>query len=90
MKITDEAKKLISGELADKNADVIRLHTSHSCCGTSLHFEFLTVSNQDTPENINGLAVLMDKETQAWTDTVTIGAQGGQLTLSDSAASCCG
>lgn len=89
MKITDEAKLLINEVLAGEKANAIRLHTNRSCCGTSLQFELVTLTDQDQPEIINGLSVLMDKETQAWTGTVTIGAAGGKLTLHDSAASCC-
>lgn len=90
MKITDEAKVLIDEALTEKGDNAIRLHTSRSCCGTSLRFELVTLTDQDQPETINGLSVLMDEETREWTGTVTIGAAGGRLTLHDSAASCCG
>lgn len=89
MKITDEAKVLIKEALSEKEANSIRLHTSRSCCGTSLQFELVTLTDQDQPETINDLSVLMDNETRAWTGTVTISAEGGSLTLHDSAASCC-
>ena len=64
--------------------------TSRSCCGTSLHFEPVTLTDQDQPEDINGISVLMDEATRAWTGTVTIDEEYGGLTLHDSAASCCG
>lgn len=90
MEITNEAKVLINRELSEQGANAIRLRTSRSCCGTSLRFELVSFTNQDQPENINGLSVLMDEETRAWTGTVTIDAADGRLTLHDSAASCCG
>lgn len=90
MKITDEAKVLLSKALEEKDANGIRLRTSRSCCGTSLRFELVVVTDKDKPEDINGLSVLMDEETRAWTGTVTIDAADGKLTLYDSAASCCG
>lgn len=90
MKITDEAKVLLKEALDEKKADGIRLRTSRSCCGTSLRFELVTITDKDTPEDINGLSVLMDEETRSWTGIVTIDAANGRLTLHDSAASCCG
>lgn len=90
MTITDGAKEIINAALHQENADGIRLHTEKSCCGTSLQFELVTISTADYPETINGLSVLMDDETRAWTGTVTIDAQDGRLTLHDSASSCCG
>lgn len=39
MKITDKAKVLINKALSEEGANAIRLHTSRSCCGTSLRFE---------------------------------------------------
>lgn len=90
MKITNEAKALINGELSNQGANAIRLRTSRSCCGTSLRFELVSLTDQDHPEDINGLPVLMDEETRAWTGTVTIDAADGRLILHDSAASCCG
>lgn len=90
MKITDEAKQLLNKALSEKEVNGIRLRTSRSCCGTSLKFELVTITDEDKPEDINGLSVLMDEETRAWTGTVTIDAEYGRLTLHDSAASCCG
>lgn len=90
MKITDEAKKVINEALTKKKADGMRLRTSRSCCGKSLRFELVTIAGEDQPENINGVSVLMDDETRAWTETITIDAANGSLTLRDSASSCCG
>ena len=90
MKITDDAKKLIQETLDEEKADAIRLHTSISCCGKSLQFELVKLTGQEQPEIINGLSVLMNQETRAWTNTITLGERRGRLTLTDSAASCCG
>lgn len=90
MEITNEAKVLIEEKLAAKKANAIRLRTIRSCCGASLRFELVALDQQDQPVKINGLSVLMDDETRAWIDTVTIGAANGRLTLHDSASSCCG
>jgi Fe-S cluster assembly iron-binding protein IscA len=90
MKITDGAKKFIQETLDEEKADAIRLRTSNSCCGRSLQFELVKLTGQEQPEMINGLSILMDQETRAWTNTITLGARGNRLTLTDSAASCCG
>lgn len=50
----------------------------------------VTITTEDQPEIINGLSVLMDEETRAWTGTVTIDVENGKLTLHDSALFCCG
>lgn len=90
MKITDDAKKIFDEALADEKANAIRMSTSHSCCGASLSFEAVTLSNQDKPEDINGIAVIMDEETHKWTNGITIDVQGGHFTMSGGAPSCCG
>lgn len=90
MKITDGAKEILNAALQQESANGIRLHTEKSCCGTSLQFELITISTEEQPETINGLSVLMDEETRAWTGTVTIDAENGKLTLHDSASCCCG
>lgn len=89
MNITDNAKALLQAALQQENADGIRLRTKRSCCGTSLQFELVTIPQGEPAETINSLAVLMDEETRAWTQTIVADAQGGRLTLYDSAAACC-
>lgn len=89
MEITNEAKKLLEEALAEQDADGIRFHTSRSCCGTSLQLETVKITAGDEPEDINGLSVLMDEETHAWTGTVTIDVENGRLSIHDT-ASCCG
>lgn len=90
MKITDEAKKFIQETLTEEKADAIRLHTSNSCCGKSLGFEAVNLTGQEQPDRINDVSILMDQETRAWTDTVTLDVTDGSFTVTDSAASCCG
>ncbi|WP_278549577.1 hypothetical protein [Cloacibacillus evryensis] len=89
MKITDEAREVINTAFEEKKANAIRFRTINSCCGKSLRFELIKLAEQDHVDSINGLSVLMDGETRAWTDTVTIGASNRRLTISDSAAHCC-
>ena len=89
MKITDEAAELIREVLTEAGADGLRLRTVRSCCSTSLQVEVVTLTEQDQPEEIGGLQVLMDRETRDWTGPMTIGAAGGRLTLHDPSNACC-
>lgn len=89
MKITDEAKSLITEALASNACDCLQVTQQQSCCGTSLNFALAKLKAGEKPVSINGVSVLMDNQTQARTETVTLVAEDGELVIKDDASSCC-
>ena len=89
MKITHEAKKLIISGLDSNDCDCLNVTLDKSCCGTSVNFSMVKLTTDDKPISINGVSVLMDKQGEKRTETVTLEEKGGKLIIQDTAASCC-
>lgn len=89
MKITDGAKSLIMQAFISNDCDCLQVTQQQSCCGTSLNFELIKLKADDKTVSINGISVMMDNQTQARTETVTLAVENGELTLQDDSSSCC-
>lgn len=89
MKITDEAKSLISEALVSNGCDCLQISLVQSCCGKSLNFALTQSQAGDEPVSINGISVMMDKEAQERAEKITLAAENGELTIQDDAPSCC-
>lgn len=89
MKITDEAKTLITETLVSNNCDCLQVTLQKSCCGTSLNFAIGNLNANDKPFSINGISVIMDSQVQSRTDKVTLAAKNGELIVEGDAPSCC-
>jgi hypothetical protein len=89
MKITDEAKIILTEVLASNECDCIRAMQQESCCGTSLYFVTENMQEGDSPILINGIPVLMDNQTQVRAETVTLATEDGKLIIQDISPSCC-
>jgi hypothetical protein len=89
MKITDGAKSIIMEALASNECDCLQVTQQQSCCGTSLNFALIKLQADEIPVSINGVSVMMDNQTQVRAETVTLGAEKGELTLHDATQSCC-
>lgn len=89
MKITDEAKSLITQILISNNCNCLQVMLKKSCCGTSLSFAIGNLNAQDKPVSINGISVIMDSQVRSRTDTVTLTAKNGELVVEGDAPSCC-
>lgn len=89
MQITDAAKEMISGAITEKECNGIQLYTEKSCCGKTLQIALVVISENEKPDSVNGISVLMDDETREWTGNITIDAEGGQLKLIDASSCCC-
>lgn len=90
MKITDEAKAIITEALASNEYDCLKAMLQKSCCGTSLHFTLAKLQEGESPIPINGVLVLMDNKAQKRAETVTIAVEDNKLIIQDDASSCCG
>ena len=72
MKITEEAKSLITEALVSNDCDCLQVTLQQSCCGTSLNFSLAKLNAGEKPVSINGVSVMMDNQTQARAETVTL------------------
>lgn len=89
MKITDEAKSLITEALVSNNCDCLQVLLKKTCCGTSLNFVPKKLQASDKPVLINGVSVMMDNQTQARTEKIALAVEDGELIIQDDAQSCC-
>ena len=89
MKITEKAKLLLMEKFVSNNCDCLQATLEKSCCGTSLNFTLAKLKADDKPVSIDGVSVLMDNQSEARTDTVTIAIEDGELIIQDDAPSCC-
>lgn len=89
MKITDEAKSLISEALVSNGCDCLQISLVQSCCGTSLNFALTQSQAGDEPVSINGISVMMDKEAQERAEAVILSTEDGKLIIRDDTPSGC-
>ena len=89
MKITDEAKSLITEALVSNNCDCLQVTLQQSCCGTSLNFVLTKLQAGENPVSINGVSVMMDSQTQERAEKITLVDEDGELVIQDDAPSCC-
>jgi hypothetical protein len=89
MKITEEAKTMITEALKSNDCDCLQAKLQQSCCGTSLVFTLTKLESGKKPITIDGVSVFMDDETQERAKTVTIAVENGKLVIHDDKPSCC-
>lgn len=90
MKITDEAKELLTEALVSNDCDCLQITLQQSCCGTSLNFELAKLNAYDKPVSINDISVLMDNEVKIRTENITLAVEGSELIIEGDTPSCCG
>ena len=90
MKITDEAKKIITEAFESNDCNCLKGMLQQSCCGKSLYFILEKSDEVDKLVSINGVSVLMDDEAIQRSETVTITTEDGKLLIQDdSQTGCC-
>ncbi len=89
MKITEEAKSLITKALISNDSDCLQVSQQKSCCGTSLVLSLAKIKTGDEPVLVDGISVLMDNATKARVEGVTLAAEKDELIIQDDAQSCC-
>ncbi len=88
MKITEEAKSMLTETLVSNECDCLKAALQQSCCGTSLVFNLAKLKEGEKPILINGINVMMDDKAKLRADTVTIAVENGELIIQDDAPSC--
>ncbi len=88
MKITEEAKAIITKAFKSNDCDCLQAKLQQSCCGTSLVFTLTKFESGEEPITIDGISVLMDDETQERAKTVTITVENEKLVINDDKPSC--
>lgn len=89
MKITNEAKTLITEAFASNNCDCVVVLLQQSCCSSSLNFGLGNLKEGDEPVIINDIPVLMDAEAQVRTENVTLAGEDSELVIQDDSPSYC-
>lgn len=89
MKITEEAKSLITKALVSNKYDCLQVSQQQSCCGTSLVLSLANAKAGDEPVIVDGISVLMDNATKERVEGVTLAAENDEIVIQDDRASCC-
>lgn len=89
MKITEEARSILTEELISNECDCLKASLQKSCCGTSLIFNMIKLKANEKPVSVDGVPVMMDDKARERAETVTIAIENGELIIQDEAASCC-
>jgi hypothetical protein len=90
MKITDEAKLLITEALVANDCDCLQVTSERSCCGgTNFNFAPIKMTPDKNSDCINGICIQMDNRVRAMTETITLAARDGELIIQNDKPSCC-
>lgn len=88
MKITAEAKEILMQIMTENNAKALLMFTQSSPCGNSLKLDLYNGDDESNIELLDGVPVLIDSETQSWTEEVTIAEANGGLTMINPNSGC--
>lgn len=89
MKITEEAKKIITEAFETNDYNCLKGMLQESCCGKSLYFVLDKSDELDKLVSINGVSVLLDDEASQRAESVTITTEDGKLYIQDDSQSGC-
>lgn len=89
MKITPIAQKVLKQIFEENQADGLEASLQQSCHGLMPVLQVVRFEEGDQPETIDGIAVLMDENTQSSLENLTIDLQDGELVLVGF-SECCG
>jgi len=89
MIITDEAKELLMKMMGSNRNNCLKPKLQKSGCGSSIYLSMGKVQEGDHPISVNGISVLMDSETQARSEKVTLTTENGRLKIQDDSEPCC-
>lgn len=80
MIITNSASQLILDLLKKENKTGVRFFIKRSCCGASLDADFIDIEGNECI-NINQIPVLMDDDTQYYTQNIIVDRDGDYLVV---------
>lgn len=90
MKITDEARDVLKGVISENNADGLLVELTRTCCGEAPVFRFAAFDENDKPESINGIDIVVPENIGDALDDLIIDMVNGELVVMSSAAGGCG
>lgn len=90
MKITDEAKSVLQNTMKENNLDGLRVVIQETCCGKSPVVGFDTYAQDETPEIINEIPVVIEEDAKEDIENVVIDLVNGELALLNTVCSCSG
>ncbi len=81
MKITLPAQEVLKQLFQENEADGLQTFFQQSCHGVMPVFQMVRFEEGDHPENIDGIAVLIDEEAHSLVEDIVIDLKEGELVL---------
>ncbi|WP_305151159.1 hypothetical protein [uncultured Dubosiella sp.] len=81
MKITNEASPVLVQLLKEKKADGLMMEINETCCGKSPVFAIVVFDENDKPETIDGISVLIPEEQKELAEKIVIDLVNGELVV---------
>lgn len=93
MKITDTARDALKSLLAENEADGLLVGFHETCCGTPPLFQLAAFDENDTPETINEIGLVIPDEAKDALEDLIIDVVNDELVVMSTAVEaggCCG
>lgn len=81
MKITPAAQEALKQVFQENGADGLQAFFQQSCHGVMPVFQMVRFEEGDSPEDIDGIAVLMDEEAKPYLEEIIIDVKDDELVL---------
>jgi len=88
MKITDQAKEIVSKILTENNASALRVQIVEGCCGPSVSLSIANPENGEELKDVNGINVWFLDNACEETESVVLAEKEGELYLDNPNANC--
>lgn len=88
MKISDQAKEVLKTILKENNLDGLRVEIQESCCGKSPVIGLDTFGENEQPQMINDIAVIIPEDAKEAVEDLEIDVVDDQLVVLGSSCSC--
>lgn len=90
MKISDNAKEVLLQAFEENNADGLRVAIQETCCGKCPVIGLDVYNEEDAPEEINGIKIVIPEEAKPITDEIEIDLVNGELVILNTVCGCGG
>lgn len=90
MKITDSAKEALLQVIEETQADGLRVAIQETCCGKSPVIGLDVYADQDQPEKINDISIVIPEEARDIAEGLEIDLVNGELVVLNTVCGCGG
>lgn len=88
MKITEEGKKALEDIMAQTKADGLMVEMQESCCGFTPVFRLATFDENDKPEDVDGIKIVIPEAAKELTENLVIDLSHGELVVMNAGCGC--